>query len=150
MFVRFANSESPKLVPWRAHTASIISLDAPAPVTAHELVVWQLVSANNRELARGFGVHASFDLARASAAHVVAAEGTLVAELVNESARGVYGWYASLGGVPAVTCARWYVSDRDRRQSMNLALASLPLASLTAGARLAHPELMAGGRTDAR
>ena len=150
MFVRFANSESPKLAPWLSHAASINSAASSSPLPTHELVVWHLVSANNRELARGFGVHASFDEARAIAASLVSAKGTLVAELVNESARGVYGWYASLDGVPAVTCARWYASDRDCKQSMKLALQSLPVASLNAGARLAHPELMVGGRTDAR
>lgn len=148
VFVRFLTSDSPKLVPWLAHARRVLGAggDADAATPEAGLVVWQLVSANNRELARGFGAHASFEEARADAARIVAAADSLQLELVSEAGRGVYGWYASLDGAPAVTCARWYLTARDRRHSIDLAVRSIPAATLHAGARLTNPALLAGDR----
>lgn len=108
--------------------------------------MWQLVSANNRQLGRGVGVHATFELARAHAQQVVEAASALTLEHVSESDRGVYGWFATLEGEPVMTCARWYLTDRDRRHSGDLAKRSIALATLHAGSRLSDPSLMGGNR----
>lgn len=149
VFVRFLTVDSPKLAPWVAHTNRVIDaskLDAVATKPSNGLVVWQLVSANNRELARGADVLETFEGARANASAVVAAAESLSVETVSESGRGVYGWFASLDGRPIVTCARWYVTDRDRRHSITLALRSIATAELHAGSRLTDPALMGGDR----
>ena len=147
VFVRFLTSESPKLNPWVSHSARVLGA-APAPaVTAEgDVVVWQLVSANNRQLARGASVHRSFESAHESALAVVAAGESLSVSLVSEAGRGVYGWYASLDGEPAMTCSRWYLTDRDRRYSIDIAMRSVAVASLHSGARLTDPALMGGDR----
>lgn len=150
VFVRFLTSESPKLVPWAAHSSRVLAAKDGAAVltklSADGHVVWQLVSGNNRQLARGTEVHDSFEDARAHASMVVAAAARLTVDLVSEAGRGVYGWYVSLDGLPVATCARWYVSDRDRRHSIELALRSVAEATLHEGSRLTDPVLMAGSR----
>jgi hypothetical protein len=154
VFMRFLDDESPKLKPWIAHTASVLSaaanvIAAPSPTAASDgdgSAVWHLVSANNRELARGVGIHPTFVLARKHAERVVALGDRIVVEPVSEPARGVYGWYASIDGEPVMTCARWYVTDRDRRHSGELAARSIAAAVLLAGSRLTDPTLMGGRR----
>jgi len=151
VFVRFLNDESPKLTPWVAHATRVIgdrpvASASPASSTGEGRVVWQLVSANNRQLARGVGVHESFEHARTHASRVVDSGAELSIEFVSEAGRGVYGWYASLDGIPVMTCARWYLTDRDRRHSADLASRCISVAVLLAGARLTDPSLMAGHR----
>lgn len=157
VFVRFLYSGSPKLRPWVAHVERVTGgQERPRPVipetvraTSPELdgaVVWQLVSANNRQLARGTQTHETFERAVESAQAVVNAGESLRISLVSESGRGVYGWYGSIDGVAVLTCARWYVTERDRRYSIDLATRSLPIATLHSGSRLSHPELMGGDR----
>jgi hypothetical protein len=121
-------------------------METPDETTSGGIVVWQLVSANNRQLARGVEVYETFEQARASVGTVVSAGAELTIDLVSEAGRGVYGWYASLGGKPVATCARWYVTDRDRRNSIDLAMRSISLATVHTGARLTDPALMAGDR----
>lgn len=153
VFVRFLDDESPKLKPWTTHASSVLGADSrvvPAMSSAAPQsvgsAVWHLVSANNRELARGVGVHSTFELARKHAERVVELGAQIVIEPVSEPARGVYGWYASIDGEPVMTCARWYVTDRDRRQSGELASRSIVAAVLLAGSRLTDPTLMGGRR----
>jgi len=147
VFVRFQTSDSPKLVPWVTHSERVVGERADIGATAAGgRVVWQLVSANNRELARGYDVHATFEEARAHAEMLVMATEKLEVGLVSEAGRGVYGWYASLDGRPVITCSRWYTTVRDRFHSIELALKSIPIAALHTGARLTDPALMAGDR----
>ncbi len=152
VFVRFQSPESPKLAPWSAHADRVIgrSVVAPADDLPGGTIVWHLVSANNRELARGARVLDSFGDARADAQAVVDAADRLEVSMVSETGRGQYGWFAALDGEPVATCARWYASDRDRRHSVRLALLQLAGARLHDGARLTDPALMAGtgGRLD--
>lgn len=154
VFVRFLSEESPKLTPWIAHVSRVMGPVplpdvATAPTDSEDRLVWQLVSANNRQLARGVGVHTSFEAARVHAGAVVSSSEALDIELVSEAGRGMYGWFALLGGVPVMTCARWYLTDRDRRHSIELATRSVPVAVLHEGARLTDPALMAGQRGSA-
>lgn len=153
VFVRFLTSESPKLVPWAAHSARVL-VSKPSAVAVRPpsdgLVVWQLVSGNNRQLARGTQLHDTFEGARADASTVVESADRLTVDLVSEAGRGVYGWFLSLDDRPVATCARWYVSDRDRRHSIDLAVRSISEATLHEGARLTDPVLMAGDRVALR
>lgn len=110
------------------------------------MIVWQLVSANNRQLARGIDIYESFDEARSTVSDLMEGSASLCVELVSEPGHGVYGWYLSLDGRPVVTCARWYLTDRDRRNSITLAMRSLAVATLSAGTRLSGSTLMADDR----
>jgi hypothetical protein len=145
VFVRFLTSDSPKLRPWVAHARKVVGEDGRDENSSGS-VVWQLVSANNRQLARGVEVYNTFEDARSSVGDVIASGAELTVDLVSEAGRGVYGWYASLAGKPVATCARWYVTDRDRRHSIELALRSITVATVHTGARLTDPALMAGDR----
>ena len=151
IFVRFLSDESPKLTPWIAHSVRVVGprplvSTVPAPAGDEGRLVWQLVSANNRQLARGVDVFASFEQARTHASSVVSSLAGLSIEVVSEARRGMYGWYATLDGLPVMTCARWYLTDRDRRHSSDLAIRSIANAVLLSGARLTDPTLMAGQR----
>lgn len=151
VFMRFLDEESPKLSPWTAHSTSVIGPAAAALVAVAAgqgdgRSVWQLVSGNNRQLARGVGVHSTFESARGHAQSVIDSREELAIEYVSEAGRGVYGWFATLAGVPVVTCARWYLTDRDRRHSSDIAIRSLSTAVLHSGSRLSDPTLMAGPR----
>ena len=151
VFMRFVDEESPKLTPWITHSSSVIgpALSALVAVAAKQgegRSVWQLVSGNNRQLARGVGIHSTFESARAHAQSVIDSRAELTVEHVSEAGRGVYGWFATLAGVPVMTCARWYLTDRDRRHSSDIATRSLSTAILHAGSRLTDPTLMAGPR----
>jgi len=64
--------------------------------------------------------------------------------LVTDRLHGHFGWFATNSEIPAVVCARWYTTERDRRHSIELAIASIGRAELRAGARLMHPALMEG------
>lgn len=151
VFVRFHTSESPKLTPWLAHLERVVGppvAEALPMAGTREAIVWQLVSGNNRQLARGAIVHDSFEDAHANASAVVAAGDRLAVHLVSEAGRGVYGWRADLDDVPVITCSRWYLTDRDRRYSIEIALRSIAIATLHTGARLTDPALMAGDRAN--
>ena len=140
VFSRFLSANSPKLSPWVAHMDQVI---VGMPVVAHPdgadgVTVWHLVSANNRHLARSVELHGSFAEAEASARGVIASRADLVVEPVSQASRGSYGWYALRDDVPVMVCARWYLTPRDQRQSIALALRSLDEAELHAGVRLVH------------
>lgn len=146
VFVRFQSAESPKLTPWLAHVSRVVGRTARVtiPIVGDSRVVWQLVSANNRELARSVDVYGTFAAATAGAQFAVDSSGDSVIEQVSEAGRGVYGWFATVDGVPVMTCARWYVTDRDRRHSIEIARKAVATATLHTGARLNLPALMGG------
>jgi hypothetical protein len=106
-------------------------------VKVAEPSVWQLVSANNRELARSAGIFAGFRAASDAAAATVANLASAVVRPVVDDARGLQGWYLSIDGEPAVICSRWYLADRERSQAVNLAVSSLRVAVFGDGARMA-------------
>lgn len=149
VFVRFATPDSPKLKPWVAHNRRVLAGVDPTRTGATSTegsIVWQLVSANNRQLARGIDVYATFEQAYAQVSELVGTAPSLVVDLVSEAGKGLYGWYLSAEGRPIATCARWYLTDRDRRNSISLALRSLAIATLGSGTRLTDPSLMADER----
>lgn len=151
VFTRFLTGQSPKLAPWREHFRRVVG-HLPGEIVrgtddADEcVVVWQLVSANNRMLARSAVLYGSFDEAVAGARSAVAAADDLSVGLISDDQHGLFGWFVTSAGYPLMTCSRWYGTERDRRQSIELALSSLLVALLSPGARLIHPSLMGGAR----
>lgn len=140
VFSRFERADSPRLAPWREHRRRVLgSIGASfTPVLPPGgAVVWQLVSGNNRILARGAEVFADVPDAVCSATDAIeaaGAEGALA--LVNGDRQGHYGWYIHLAERPLALCSRWYPAERQRRQSGLLALASLSRAHLAVAARV--------------
>ncbi|CAN5353141.1 hypothetical protein BH09ACT5_BH09ACT5_18540 [soil metagenome] len=142
VFTRFLTGDSPKLVPWVEHARQVTARTAEAGASLGpeaSPIVWQLVSGNNRHLARSVAIHSSFEDAAASARGIIAARADLLVELVSQPTRGSYGWYAADGGAPVMLCARWYVTPRDRRHSLALALRCLDEAELDPGVRVVYP-----------
>ena len=151
LFTRFTDSASPKLVPLAQHRARILGrgVQQRSRVQTEDrlAVVWQLVSGNNRELARSADIFDDFADALVSATELV----ELVAEhgeaqQVSDEKAGVYGWYLNLLGHPAALCPRWYRAERERRQAIELALAALPKADIARGARQYVDARSAGSR----
>ena len=140
IFTRFASAASPKLEPWREHRRRVVgSSGEPARMRADSTrlaVVWQLVSANNRELARSADVFDDFQDAVVSAREAVDCVRTdSSVELVSCDEDGTYGWYLRILDFPTVICSRWYAAERERRQSVQLVLETLPMVTLAEGAR---------------
>ncbi|MBC7519176.1 MAG: hypothetical protein H7248_09940 [Microbacteriaceae bacterium] len=157
VFLRFLSEESPKLKPWRAHYASVtgktpetISRDGDGDrggdrggsSSESGVVTWHLVSANNRPLGRSGSSFLAFADAVDDAQRAVAACHRLEVVLVAHAVSGRYGWFAIADGAVVITCARWYLTERDRRKSIALATDSLAIAALGAGARSINPALM--------
>lgn len=152
-FMRFLSIDSSKLQPWREHCRRVAGQSVASAPTAlsgrdpdRSVVVWNLVSGNNRVLARSASIFSSADAAKSSAESVAGNNGTLRIRMTTDKIRGVYGWFGTIDGAAVITCARWYSTERDRRQSIDLAVISLPVALIQPGARLVHPELVGGTR----
>lgn len=142
VFTRFVSRSSPKLDPWRDHATRVMGhgpIDAPPSDDAADgvgtAIVWHLVSANNRMLARSAHIFQNVDAAQTRAQSVVANATCLDVDLVGDESRGMHGWLARLDDSPVMTCARWYLSDRERRHSIELATASIAIALLRPGVR---------------
>lgn len=149
VFTRFASGTAPKLRPWQEHVRRVAGA-LPTVIGADDgtasVIVWNLVSANNRDLGRGARIYQRFDEAVLDARAVIETKADLVITLVSGDRDGVYGWSLVRDGAPEIVCSRWYQTDRDRRHSIEVALTALQSASLREGARLTHPSLMASER----
>lgn len=105
-------------------------------------IVWRLISANHRELARGAGVFPDYAQAAARAESVRDAAANLRVTLVRRSRTGELAWHAALGGRPVVLAAAWHRSARDRDRSLATALQALGGARILATvARHGHRHL---------
>lgn len=140
IFTRFTNAESVKLRPWREHRRKVVGATVEPVRTSADgsryAVVWQLISANNRELARSADEFDAFEdavLSAREAVDLVKEHGVMMP--VSSDQMGTYGWYISILGHPVVICSRWYASERARQHAARLTLESLPVAELAAGAR---------------
>lgn len=141
VFTRFASQSATRFARWNDHLERVTGLRAPSPVAAagtadDVLVVWSLVSGNNRELARGWRAFTRFDDAASAALALGEAPGG-EAQLVNDARLGGYGWYIEVAGLPEVVCARWYESDRDRRTALHGVTDALRIAVSSPGTRAA-------------
>jgi len=137
IFTRFADVENPELGPWLAHVRRVLGKRAPAEVALADPTVWQLVSGNNRELARSAGLYAGFRAASDSAERTIQSLPSATVRPVVDESRGLKGWYLAVDEVPVVICSRWYLADRERSQAVKLAASSLAVAVLSDGARVA-------------
>jgi hypothetical protein len=146
VFMRFATARSPKLQLWIDHFDRVVGRDAGLPALPADnadagAYVWHVISPNNRMLARGASVHGVLQEAVEDTARLQSVSQEMQFKLVFDKLRGLYGWYASVDGIVALTCARWYLTERDRRSSMELVVMSLSVAILRPGTRLVPSEI---------
>lgn len=149
VFMRFAAARSPKLQMWIDHFDTVVGhgprvVNSVASGLDECIVVWHLISANNRMLARSANLYERFEDAQKDA---LAASGSAASReivLTSHQRRGEYGWYSTLGGEVEMICARWYGTERDRRNAIELAELSLFSSQLGAGARQIDPEVHRG------
>jgi hypothetical protein len=137
IFTRFSSADSTEFRPWMDHLARVLGKHAPTPVGVRDPTVWQLVSANNRELARSVALFDGFGSAREGAKATVLSLPNAASRSVVDERQGLHGWYLSVDGEPHVVCSRWYLADRERTQAVNLAIAALAEATFAEGARVA-------------
>ena len=152
LFTRFPDVDGAKFLPWREHAsrvigAAVVFVPSDEADDDSSAVVWSLVGGNNRPLARGSRAFARFSDAVGDAQNTVAHSADLEVHLVSDRKRGGHGWYFALAGTPELTCSRWYDSERDRRNAIDVASVSLVNAEVRAGARLV-PTLFTGGLRD--
>lgn len=175
LFTRYQSADSPKLQPWIGHLGRVLrangaakdvkpkdqtsvpgsvepgdQIGLPGSVEPEDeidgVVVWQLVSANNRQLARGSRIHGNFGAAELHARAAVATASLLDIGFVSEQGRGDYGWIAAVAEEPVMVSSRWYLTERDCRHSIEIAVRALVEAEVHRGARLSDPTLMGGAR----
>lgn len=147
VFTRFAEFDSPKANFWMEHLTRVTghSVEPPMIEAPHAAVVaWSLVSANNRELARGFRAHPRFESAVTDVERLSMVGNAFEPHLVNDRLAGGYGWYLTGAGGPEIVCARWYASDRDRRAGLRAARAGLAIAAVSQGVRAIPAPSLAG------
>jgi len=147
--LRFASRDAPSLEPWQEHCRRVIggpppTYGLPTDAAVPSIVVWQLLSLNNRILGRSALLYPGVADAEERVERLVAATGRIETHLVGNQTRSLFGWYASIAGVPVMTASRWYVTERDRRNSLELAVRSLAVATVQRGARAVRTER--GGR----
>lgn len=147
-FMRFLSLNSTKLQPWREHSRRVAGQPLPIPPVAtvrriddRSVIVWNLVSANNRVLARSAQVFSTKEEGGGAALASTVRSAEIRIRPVVDEVRGMYGWFGEMDDESLMTCARWYSTERDRRNSIELALQSLPLAAINPVARLVYPEL---------
>ncbi|MBK4348616.1 hypothetical protein [Lacisediminihabitans changchengi] len=143
--LRFSSRHAPALEPWQEHCRRVIGGPAPTyglptDVAVPSIVVWQLLSLNNRILARSALLYPGVDNAEERVERLVAASARIETHLVSNETRNLFGWFASISGVPVMTASRWFVTERDRRNSLELAVASLAVATVQPGTRSVRPE----------
>ncbi len=146
-FIRIDPTDQIRMASWIHHISRLTGAPAEqASVVDGPVYVWTLAAGNHRVLARSASGFASVDEGWADIEKLVEARDTLAPRMVRlESSRG-YGWLLLDDGTPAMTCARWYAMERDRRESLRSA--RLGLDQLAVDPRRAGEELtVAGGDT---
>jgi len=149
VFMRFATARSPKLQLWIDHFDRVVGhgprvVNSVASGQDECIVVWHLVSANNRMLARSANLFERFEDAQADALATSGSTALREIVLTSHQRRGEYGWYSLLDGEVEMICARWYGTERDRRNAIELAELSLVTSHLAAGARPIDPGVRRG------
>lgn len=132
---------------WFGHARQFVGGGKIVPGSAGgPFIVWQLVTANSRPVARSVAGFASLELAISDARRVAALAPQAAISMVLDQPNGLRGWVATVDDTAITTCARWYVSDRDCRNAAELAVASLPAAPLAPTMHIVR----ASGRTVSR
>lgn len=143
VFTRFPAWDAARLSPWMSHLQRLTGDDTDPDLVFQdwvgEAVVWQLVSANNRQLARSARIYPALRDAVAEARQVSAMATELEVRFVGEAAPGRFGWIARHGHSDVMTCPRWYATHRERAHSIQLAVRCLGLADLDPDARVIPP-----------
>jgi hypothetical protein len=144
VFTRFSDIDSPELQPWLNHLSRVIGRRATTGRAVPYPTVWQLLTANNREVARSAELFEGFRAARDAAQKTIDGLANSVIRTVVDEGRGLHGWYLSVDDHPQVVCSRWYFADRERTQAVTLAVATLAVATFGDGARLALDRVTKG------
>ncbi|MBN9153306.1 MAG: hypothetical protein J0J05_04900 [Microbacterium sp.] len=116
---------------WRDHCTPALGLTRAdhGPLVAEARFVWQLVSGNNRAIARGYRAYTTATEAQEHAAALRAVAGRLAVRTLRLSHDAVYSWVATHGADIVLMSARSYSTVRDVRDSIVMALATLPEAT---------------------
>lgn len=132
---------------WFGHARQIVGDSDVVPGPAGgPFIVWQLVTANSRPVARSVAGFASLELAISDARRVASLAPQATISLVLDQSNGLRGWVATVDDAAITTCARWYVSDRDCRKAAELAVVALPAAPLASTMHIVR----SSGRTVSR
>ena len=130
LFASFADVKA-KSAMWSGHSELVRGIpDVEFVMSSGPFIVWQLVTANGRSIARAVSGFSSFEDADRDARYVVCGSDTLQVEMVTNPISGMHGWAARLGGEYVAVCSRWYASERDSCNASSLAIASLPVAQI--------------------
>lgn len=140
VFMRFAQARSPKLQLWVDHFERVVGhgprlVNSVSSGQSECVVVWHLVSANSRALARSANLYGRFEDAQKNAVAISGSTGPREIVLTSHQRRGEYGWYSSRDGEVEMICARWYGTERDRRNAIEVAELALVGSLLGTGAR---------------
>jgi hypothetical protein len=105
---------------------------APGVVELSDVGIWRLLASNNRELARGWTAHTSFDEARDDVARLQSSVAALEVAVVRGETASQNGWVATLDGVPVISCGRWFGAASTSMHSARTALAEFAVADFPA------------------
>jgi hypothetical protein len=135
VFARFPSLDSFRIRPWTQHAAEVTGSEPAASSAGSGVVVWQLSSANHRQLARSALVHRTVLDAIDDASTVMReTDGEVI--LVRKDGAGAFGWYLATPYRILALCPRWYATERERRHSIDLVTGALPGAQLSLTVRV--------------
>lgn len=121
---------STKSVQWSQHVARAVGRPTITTSTGPAFYVWQLFTGNGRRLALSAPGFADLDEVTSHGRRTVERAAELELVLTTDPDTATHGWYLTLDGQPAAVCARWYGTERDQRQSSELALVMLAAAQV--------------------
>jgi hypothetical protein len=125
--------DSPALAAWagaRNHAAGALGL-APLRMPSGVVLMWRLLAANNRELARSAQLYDSVGLARQAATELQRHWAELEPTTFHGPVTASHGWAASVDGLLVLTCARWYETGPISMDACRASIASLRTAQIT-------------------
>ncbi|NQX36537.1 hypothetical protein [Herbiconiux sp. VKM Ac-2851] len=109
---------------------------------------WRLLASNNREVARSYFLYSSFTRARVHVEQLLDAPDALsIVTLMGADIR-THGWYATLDGVPVMTCSRWYGGSSAAYDAARATVKALGTAVIVDGTR--RPAMIPAGAVSGR
>lgn len=143
-FIRVDPADRPRMTSWTHHISRLTGVPTdPGTADGAPVYLWHLAAGNHRVLARGARAFTSVDEGWIHVEAIIAARAALVPRMVRLESTRDYGWMLLFDAEPAVTCARWYSMERDRRDSLRTAREAF---EQLAGDPRREPELLAVGR----